>query len=203
MHPSKFVRLALLPALLIAIFATAQPAFASHFMRLTGISCDPASNSVTVTGTNDFVESSAGFDLYINGTYVDSYSLQQIGTSDNAVVTITLPEIIFSAVIRAENTNGGAVGGPTSVSTTCKDPVPGPPIPAGFVLRTIVCTVSVYENADLNRPVGSNRLKAGQTWYVNPVTMTGTNGESWSEVFVAGVLNGYIPTRCVGAASTK
>jgi len=71
----------------------------------------------------------------------------------------------------------------------------GAPIPDGFVLRTITCDVAVYDQAGGN-PVGDNRVTAGQTWYVNPTPVT-ANGQSWTEIFVAGFTNGYVPTSCV------
>jgi hypothetical protein len=73
--------------------------------------------------------------------------------------------------------------------------IPGPTIPAGFVLRTITCDVAVF-NAPDGSPVGSNRIRSGQTWYVNPESKT-ANGESWTEIFVGGPITGWIPTACV------
>ncbi len=72
----------------------------------------------------------------------------------------------------------------------------GPPIPNGFVLRTIVCNVAVYDTAG-GKPVGSNAVTSGQTWYVNPTPKTGPDGRAWTEIFVAGYSNGFIPTNCV------
>lgn len=77
---------------------------------------------------------------------------------------------------------------------------PGPPqdvpIPAGFVLKTIVCDVAVY-NQPGGGPVGSNAIKNGQTWYVNPTPVAAADGQSWTEIFVAGKINGFVPTSCV------
>jgi hypothetical protein len=68
---------------------------------------------------------------------------------------------------------------------------------AGFVLHTIVCDVAVYDSPG-GQPVANTLIRAGQTWFVNPKPVTTEAGESWTEISVSGVPNGYIPTRCVG-----
>ncbi|HEX3052778.1 MAG TPA: hypothetical protein VHP83_19120 [Aggregatilineaceae bacterium] len=75
-------------------------------------------------------------------------------------------------------------------------PYQGAPIPAGFQLRTITCDTPVYDSP-AGSPVGENRIRAGQTWYVNTTAKTAGDGSSWSEVFVAGYKNGYVPSSCV------
>ncbi len=72
----------------------------------------------------------------------------------------------------------------------------GPGIPSGFVLKTITCSVAVYDTPG-GKPVGSDAIKAGQTWFVNPTPVKGPDGKSWTEVFVAGSANAFIPTSCV------
>lgn len=69
--------------------------------------------------------------------------------------------------------------------------------PAGFVLHTIICDVAVYDRPG-GQPVADNRIRAGQTWFVNPKPVTTDAGESWTEISVSGYPNGFIPTRCVG-----
>jgi hypothetical protein len=71
----------------------------------------------------------------------------------------------------------------------------GAPIPTGFVLRTITCDTPVYDTAG-GKPVGDNKVTNGQTWYVNP-TPVSANGQSWTEIFVAGYINGFVLTSCV------
>jgi hypothetical protein len=78
----------------------------------------------------------------------------------------------------------------------CKDAISGPPIPAGFVQKTVTCNVAVYD-APGGKPVGSNTIRSGQTWYVNPTPKKDAAGKSWTEIFVAGYTNGYVPTSCV------
>ncbi len=75
--------------------------------------------------------------------------------------------------------------------------VPGPGVPAGFVLRTITCETPVYNTA-AGQPVGSGMIHAGQTWYVNPTPVDGADGASWTEIFNGGRVNGFILTSCVG-----
>jgi hypothetical protein len=77
------------------------------------------------------------------------------------------------------------------------DPAPGIGIPAGFALRTITCDVPVY-NTPGGSPVGDGRIRAGQTWYVNPTPVDAADGESWTEIFVSSRTHPFIPTRCVG-----
>jgi hypothetical protein len=74
--------------------------------------------------------------------------------------------------------------------------IPGPSAPAGFALRTITCDVAVFD-APGGSPVGSNRITGGQTWYVNPTSVKDSKGEAWTEIFVGGYGNGFVPTKCV------
>lgn len=73
---------------------------------------------------------------------------------------------------------------------------PGPSIPAGFELHTITCSTAVY-GLPGGQPVGANAVLAGQTWYVNPVPVAGPDGEDWTEIFLSGPVNAYIPAVCV------
>jgi hypothetical protein len=69
-------------------------------------------------------------------------------------------------------------------------------IPAGFVQHVISCDVAVF-NGPGGTPVGENRIRAGQVWFVNPAAVNAADGKSWTEIFVSGTLNGWIPTSCV------
>ncbi len=75
-------------------------------------------------------------------------------------------------------------------------------IPDGFVLRTIVCTVGVYDEPaeDL---IPGEKLLQGQTWYIYPFPVKGSDGKAWTEVFIAGDITVFIPTSCVGAAPAR
>ena len=72
----------------------------------------------------------------------------------------------------------------------------GPAIPGQFVLRTIICDTPVYDGP-AGLTVGTNVITTGQTWYVNTSPVLGADGQLWTEIFVAGLHNGYIPSRCV------
>jgi hypothetical protein len=92
-----------------------------------------------------------------------------------------------------------SIGGSLSFDYYCSGgaPVSGPPIPAGFVLRTITCNVAVFD-APGGSPVGSNAITNGQTWYVNPKSVKDAAGKAWTEIFVGGYNDGYVPTSCIG-----
>jgi len=92
-------------------------------------------------------------------------------------------------------------GATDTVTYECAAGVPGRAIPDGFVLRTIICTVSVFDTPN-GTPVAGAVIKNGQTWYVNPTSVPVTGNPkfpNWTEIFVSGTTNGYIPTACVGA----
>jgi hypothetical protein len=72
----------------------------------------------------------------------------------------------------------------------------GPIRPTDFVQKQITCDVAVFDEPG-GRPVGQNRLKNGQVWYVNPNPVTARDGESWTAVFVSSNNLGFIPTKCV------
>ncbi|MBK8031446.1 MAG: hypothetical protein IPK17_18540 [Chloroflexi bacterium] len=74
---------------------------------------------------------------------------------------------------------------------------PGPAIPEGFVLRTIICETPVYNMVD-GQAVAGSVILAGQTWYVDPTPVAGSDGELWTEIFTAGWVNGFISTDCIG-----
>ncbi len=95
--------------------------------------------------------------------------------------------------------NRNPIGAPFAGSryyaaTSCGFTVVG--APAGFVLRTIICTVPVFDSPG-GTPVGSNIIRGGQTWFVNPTPVSDSFGRQWTEIFVAGPENGFIPTSCV------
>lgn len=76
----------------------------------------------------------------------------------------------------------------------------GAGIPAGFVMHHIACTTPVYtEPAGV--PVGNDRVLEGQTWFVDPEPVTGTDGQQWTEIFVGSFINPWIPTACVGGVA--
>lgn len=74
----------------------------------------------------------------------------------------------------------------------------GPGIPTGFVQRGIACTTPVFDGPNGTAVAGAV-VRQGQNWYVNPTpTAPDVNGRRWTEIFVSGARNGYIPAECVG-----
>jgi hypothetical protein len=69
-------------------------------------------------------------------------------------------------------------------------------VPSGFVLHTITCTIAVYDSAG-GGPVSGTKIISGQTWFVNPTPVRDAKGEHWTEIFVGGPIDGFIPTTCV------
>ena len=79
----------------------------------------------------------------------------------------------------------------------CTQSIAGPSIPANFVQRTILCDVPVYDSPG-GHPVGENRIKNQQRWYVDPSSTLDSARNKWTAIFVASYNLAYIPTRCVG-----
>lgn len=71
----------------------------------------------------------------------------------------------------------------------------GPAIPDTFVLRAITCDMPVL-NTPAGIQVGDNLVKAGQTFFVNPVPVE-IDGVSYTELFASSRINGYVLTACV------
>jgi hypothetical protein len=71
------------------------------------------------------------------------------------------------------------------------------PVPDDFVLRALSCGSPVLDEP-AGKQVDDAAVEAGQTWWVNPVPVKGIDGISYTEIFVAGPYNGFIPTACVG-----
>jgi hypothetical protein len=145
---------------------------------------EPHTQVVSVVDGNNNTVASFGPSTFPSGTYSGFGTLALSAPASNPLtVTVTYDGIPFTAKIDDPCLPPSGVYG-------------GPPIPAGFVLRTITCDVAVFDSPG-GRPVGSNRIKAGQTWYVKPTSTTATGGDAWTEIFVSGVPNGFIPTSCV------
>jgi len=64
------------------------------------------------------------------------------------------------------------------------------------VLRTITCGMGVYDALG-GKVVPGASIMGGQMWFVNPTPDTGADGQSWTEIFVSGSANGFVPTCCV------
>jgi hypothetical protein len=138
----------------------------------------------TVTDGNGTVLFSQSGPDFSDGTYTayGSFTFGATPTKNPISATIVFDGVTFTG----------------SADDPCLPPsgFQGPPIPSGFVLKTITCNVAVYD-APGGKPVGSNAITSGQTWYVNPTPKMDAAGKSWTEVFVAGYTNGYVPTSCI------
>jgi hypothetical protein len=94
----------------------------------------------------------------------------------------------------------GSSTGPYTLTVTVLSTLQyaGPPIPAGFVQRALACTTPVF-NGPNGQAVAGATVQAGQSWYVNPTpTDADVNGRRWTEIFVSGTQNGYVPAECIG-----
>lgn len=86
-----------------------------------------------------------------------------------------------------------------TVTASCKGAsFAGRGIPPTFVLRSIWCNTPVYSAAGGDAVKSGESIKSGQSWFVSPTPVKDGKGNLWSEIFVSGVSNGFIPTACVG-----
>jgi hypothetical protein len=104
---------------------------------------------------------------------------------------------VFSTdTVTVNCTSDGAASSGSIVYSSGGSSAPGPSIPAGYVLKYIACDVAVYSEPDLGRPT-SARIKAGQTWFVNPKVVKGKDGKNWQQIFTSSSPDGYIPSACI------
>ena len=88
-----------------------------------------------------------------------------------------------------------------SSSTVYAFPTPSSSTSVSFVLRTITCTVAIFDRPDGQQLSSGDKIIGGQTWFVNPIPVSVANYRQfplWTEVFIGGPQNGFIPTVCVG-----
>jgi hypothetical protein len=198
------IRAVAIVALIFGFFAVSRPAAAAVTGTYSGFTFPGASASncgaLHVSGATVWTAPGNYSDVATDGTgaVVASLTGSWVGTSPgygNFFSTQPKQNPIHWRII-----GDGAVLFDGYADNPCLPPsgaaFQGPPIPAGFVLKTITCDVAVYD-APGGNPVGSDALKSGQTWYVNPTPKKDAAGKSWTEVFVAGYTNGYVPTSCV------
>ncbi|MBX3086684.1 MAG: hypothetical protein KF716_33935 [Anaerolineae bacterium] len=219
---SKLVALLVLVALLAGFSPTV--AASSNYVQITGINsttCTPGgiigvdlyyvagsgtlthtwtnvnaaqgtstSNTATIFGPAAGSSGSWSIDVPANTQAGDTLKITVIVPKSDADESGSLSSITFNcstgAVISSEFIIDYPAGGD-----------PGPAIPDGYVLRTITCDVAVFD-APGGNPVGDNRIKAGQTFYVSPDATADASGANWSQVFVSSRSNPWIPTRCIG-----
>ena len=207
---------------LISLGVASLPAHAAavytlNYSNFTGGGCDASGFSSGATGTFDFATPvTIQGEGRLNGAPHDTYSFGfpagagTFGTGFGrsffpALASSTYTFQFRSSVLLADGTLVWTV----VVDFTCDNGVlsassrgfnaffEGAYIPAGFVLRTINCDVAVYDSAG-GSPVGSNAITSGQTWFVNATPVKAADGTLWTEIFVSGFNNGFIPTSCVG-----
>ena len=198
-----FLFVAIAALLVTGLSVTARPAYAFS-VNLVSVTCSAVTVSFTTTDPDVYELHSHAYDPS-NNELIANTDNHYIALSGAGTYTFTIP---FSTpqpdgtVIEINEIHLHSSGGPDDYAIVaygyypCSEGFAGRGIPAGFELRTITCDVAVFDKA-AGQPVGDNRIKAGQTWYVNPETTTTAGGESWSEVFVSGLVNGWIPSRCV------
>lgn len=184
------------------------PAFAAATITSYDVSC----NHFSVSGTSDapyvVVEVRADFMIVSGAVYPvvgGSYTASDT-FADHAPGT-QIDVDVFGASDSAGTWDGvlGDYVTENCVEQVLPTPAPGgststfagPGIPNGFVFVHISCTTAVYDTP-AGSPVGAAAVTEGQTWFVNPIPVEGTDGKSWTEIFVSSTINPYIPTNCIG-----
>jgi hypothetical protein len=180
----------------ISLMTNLTPVFAAGSVESSSLTC--SSLSVVVKGAVGLVDSIV-VNITDNTVLIPGFS-QQFAPDANGFVsyTVTFPEQDFGDELGYDIYEEG-IGTITIVEGEVCGKTPGRAIPTGFVLRTITCDVAVFDSPSGN-PVGSNKIINGQTWYINPTPVSVSNNAlypSWTEVFVSGTTNGFIPTKCV------
>jgi hypothetical protein len=139
------------------------------------------------------------YDLFIVVPGVGPFYNPPVPTVGGAVeIVVTFPAAPEGTFIYADTWQFFPVI-PTFASTNKRCGFEGPALPAGFVPAEITCDVTVFQvpNPDFQT---SASLRKGQVWFVNPKPVPAqidTFYKEWTEVFVSGPRNGFIPTACV------
>ena len=126
------------------------------------------------------------------------------GQSHRVTVSVTLAayeqNAPFTVIAGSGNGSytalGTAFAGSGTYSTTPCASASSIGIPTGFVLRTSVCTTPINDAPNGN-VIGSNKLLAGQTWFVNPTSTKASNGTRWIEVFIGSPVTVFVPAACI------
>jgi hypothetical protein len=207
---SRSVKLvAVLFVFALALGLGLQPASAAASFASSAVTCSSFSATGTVTTTYVAVRVWNLTDGQSEGTaaLIDSYYNVGAPTAYIAATggafsfTVNFPEqnagdVLVARIYATDSPTFGAWDGLAFPQVQVACGFAGPNLPNGFVLKTLICNVAVYD-APAGKPVGGNAVTNGQTWFVNPTPKTGPDGQSWTEIFVAGYTNGFVPTRCV------
>ena len=153
---------------------------------------------LVVVNSTTLINSSGGF----NGPFIQFIP----GFTYNIANTSQPYQLTFVESFSEGGVSIGAVtavyqcsGGTSSlVSISNSAFIPGPGIPAGFVLRTITCDVAVFQNAGGAPVATGEHIINGQTWFVSPTPVKDNKSKWWTEIFAGGSTDGFIPTSCVG-----
>ena len=103
--------------------------------------------------------------------------------------------VIYASVTASCNNGTLTITGSSSGINTSGN-IPGPGIPAGYTLHTVVCNTAVYDAAG-GKAIAGNSITSGQTWFISPTSVKGTDGRQWSAAFVGSANVVYILTSCV------
>jgi hypothetical protein len=208
-----FRRLRILAVILVAaiLFGITGPAFAFSYEGTASFTCTTFTAAGTGTTTLDRDNTGIGaehFQIDVtdgNGVVLYSRSFQNALGTYAGIINTTAYSVAPAAnpiTLRVTSLAGNNLPAFLQyVASGSCDGLPngsfdGPGIPSGFVLKTITCNVAVYD-APGGKPVGDNAVTVGQTWYGNPKPKKDAAGKSWTGIFVAGYINGFVPTRCV------
>lgn len=208
--------------LLLATLAAPLPAAAAGYsLTYSGFSgtCSASGFTTATTATYDLatdvgVVGSTTLDGAAYDTFGFGLSAGQgaFATAFSRTFSPALASSTYSFVFRSDLQVAGASVGTTTTTISCNAGAfsasstfavataafVGPGIPSGFVLRAIACNTAVFDRPG-GQAVGSNRILAGQTWYVNPKPSDpDADGRRWTEIFVSSFVNGYVPAECVG-----
>jgi len=206
----RVVRLLLLATVVIAMLGASSLRTAKAIaytdddnLQVVSASCDSTTHTVHFSGiilgkgTGVYWEYD-DFGVYPND---DDYYPPLAGVGD-AGSTVSLSYTDATAFVEGAVVNFLDWDDELVLTATCApNAFAGPAIPAGFVLRTIVCDVAVFNLASGTPLPTGERIRLGQTWYVNPKPVAVSNNAQypkWTEIFTSGYINGFIPTACVG-----
>ena len=180
-----------------------------------GATCDATSMIIPLAVTSDFASPTPFTEVItLNGTTIDSHSgvqsgghLSYAGVFGGTFTTQTFPYTVhdtatfptFSVNIQGVCNASGSEPVVTIWFSGGSGSFDGPSVPSGYVQRTITCDTAVFDVPG-GSAVGDNRIKAGQTWFVNPTPKEDASGRSWTQVYVSGYTNPWIWTSCVGPA---
>jgi len=73
---------------------------------------------------------------------------------------------------------------------------PSPDIPAAYVLRVMICDTMLYDNP-AGSVISNTSVVIGQIFSVDPVDAIAADGSHWTQLFVGGWNNPYVPSVCV------